>query len=125
MNSKTILAIVVVAFLALSVIGFVFGEDEPSEPSGPSEEEQIVMNYFDEHNISYGEIETDDTMVSAYIDTAGLTADDVYNAAYDLTDWKIAQEDSVYVTVYIYNNATAQQLAKGHYDGDSGRIVVE
>jgi hypothetical protein len=125
MNSKTILIVVVVAFLALSMIGLIFGEDTPDEPAGPSQEEQMVMEYFDEHNISYGEIETDDTMVSAYIDTQGLTSEDVYYAAYDLTDWKIAQEDSVYVTVYIYNNATAQQLAEGHYDGDVGRIVVE
>jgi hypothetical protein len=125
MNSKTILIAVVVVFLALSGIGLIFGDDTPDEPTGPSEEEQIVMDYFDERNISYGEVETDDTMIAAYIDTEGLTSQDVYNAAYGLTDWKIAQEDSVYINVYLYDNYSKQQLAKGHYDGDSGRIVVE
>lgn len=125
MNSKTILIVIAVAFVALSGIGLIFGEDASDEPAEPSEEEQIVMEYFDEHGISYGEIETDDTMVSAYIDTSGVSSEDVYNAAYSLTDWKIAQEDSVYINVYLYDNYSKQQLAKGHYDGDVGRIVVE
>lgn len=127
MNSKTILIAVVALFLALSAIGLIFGEDTPeqTEPDGPTPMEQSFMTYMDQEGIGYGEVEVDGTVASVYVDPSTLTYNDLYNVTYTFTDRMINSQDSVYVTVYVYDSQSYQQLAEGDYDMDSGRIVIE
>jgi hypothetical protein len=127
MNSKTILIAVVAVFLALSAIGLMFGEEEPeeTEPEGPTKMEQSFMTYMDQQGIGYGEVDIGDRVASVYVDPTTLTYNDLYNVTYTFTERMINSRDSVDVTVFVYDNMSYQQLAKGGYDMDSGRIVVE
>ncbi|KXS46218.1 MAG: hypothetical protein AWU58_737 [Methanohalophilus sp. T328-1] len=127
MNSKTILIAVVALFLALSVIGLMFGEDAPeeTEPAEPTAMEQSFMTYMDQEGIGYGEVEVDGTVASVYVDPTTLTYNDLYNVTYTFTDRMINSQDSVHVTVFVYDSQSYQQLAEGGYDMDSGRIVIE